>query len=220
MATTARKTPTPVHRRALLGALADPKGRVQETNTRVLNAIYLSRWVTEVTNDGRTAASARLFGYVGGFFLVINSRGRRALLTDAEHTALRAAGPDGRLPADTSWRTKKTLRRDGLIEFRNAEGIVHPSGDEPVPGPQYAPYATELGRRAVTGFPQSQRAVKNAPALTSARRAAEEGACTCVINCDEAEGGCSLAGQRHVHPRTRTGQYGPCPEHPEAPGDL
>ncbi|WP_435244305.1 hypothetical protein [Streptomyces sioyaensis] len=66
----------------------------------------------------------------------------------------------------------------------------------------------------------AQRAVKNVPALAAARREAEEGTCTCVTNCDEAKGGCSLAGRPHVHPRSRTGQYGPCPEHPDAPGDL
>ncbi|MFG2864695.1 hypothetical protein [Streptomyces sioyaensis] len=66
----------------------------------------------------------------------------------------------------------------------------------------------------------AQRAVKNAPALAAPRSGADQDACTCVTNCDEAKGGCSLAGRRHVHPRTRTGQYGPCPEHPDAPGDL
>lgn len=60
----------------------------------------------------------------------------------------------------------------------------------------------------------AQRAVKNAPAL--ARREAEEGPCTCVTNCDEAKGGCSLVGRPHVHPRTRTGQYWSCPERPDA----
>ncbi|MFF4953027.1 hypothetical protein ACWC2K_28565 [Streptomyces chattanoogensis] len=50
-------------RRALLAALADDKGRVPDgTNTRVLDAIYLARWVTEVTNTGRAAAGARWAG--------------------------------------------------------------------------------------------------------------------------------------------------------------
>ncbi|GHF32895.1 hypothetical protein GCM10010218_12450 [Streptomyces mashuensis] len=66
----------------------------------------------------------------------------------------------------------------------------------------------------------AQCAVKNAPALAAPSSSADEDACTCVTHCDEAEGGCRLAGRRHVHPRTRTGQYGPCPEHPDAPGDL
>ncbi|WP_051819426.1 hypothetical protein [Streptomyces sp. NRRL S-920] len=52
------------------------------------------------------------------------------------------------------------------------------------------------------------------------REAGTADACTCVINCAEGPGGCSLSGRRHVHPRTRTGQYGPCPEHSDAPGDL
>ncbi|MER5301393.1 hypothetical protein ABT039_18225 [Streptomyces lasiicapitis] len=65
----------------------------------------------------------------------------------------------------------------------------------------------------------AQRAVKNAPAL-AAQHGGEEDACTCVTNCAEAPGGCRLSGRRHVHPRTRTGQYGRCPEHPDAPGDV
>ncbi|MGG7574178.1 hypothetical protein [Streptomyces sirii] len=60
----------------------------------------------------------------------------------------------------------------------------------------------------------AQRAVKNAPALAAPCSDADEDACTCVTNCDEAKSGCSLAGCRHVHPRTLTGQCGPCPEHP------
>ncbi|MEV0437686.1 hypothetical protein AB0I84_21125 [Streptomyces spectabilis] len=65
----------------------------------------------------------------------------------------------------------------------------------------------------------AQRAVENAPALAH-RHGGDEDACTCVTNCAEAPGGCSLSGRRHVHPRTRTGQYGPCPDHSDAPGDL
>ncbi|MFD3514833.1 hypothetical protein [Streptomyces sp. NPDC058657] len=157
---TARKTPTPAHRRALLAALADDKGRVPaHTNTRVLDAISLARWVTEVTNTGRAAASARWAGYDGPTFLSISSRGRSALLTDAGNTALRNAGTDGRLPEGTPWPTAKALHRDGLAEFRDANGTVHPTdGDDGVRGPLYAPYITELGRRLITGFPQAQRA--------------------------------------------------------------
>ncbi|MFE2157040.1 hypothetical protein ACFW9M_04415 [Streptomyces lydicus] len=66
----------------------------------------------------------------------------------------------------------------------------------------------------------AQRAVKNAPALAASRTDVDDNACACVTNCAEDKGGCSLSGRRHVHPRTRTGQYGPCPEHPDAPGDL
>lgn len=45
--------------------------------------------------------------------------------------------------------------------------------------------------------------------------------CTCVEFCDEDPStACTLSGRRHVHPRTRTGQYGPCAVHPDAPGDL
>ncbi|MCX4677678.1 hypothetical protein OG413_20615 [Streptomyces sp. NBC_01433] len=69
----------------------------------------------------------------------------------------------------------------------------------------------------------ARRAVKNVPALTAPapHPVVDEDSCTCVINCDEGpQSGCSLSGRLHVHPRTRTGQYGPCPEHPDAPGDL
>ncbi|WP_404949104.1 3'-5' exoribonuclease [Streptomyces sp. ARC14] len=50
-----------------------------------------------------------------------------------------------------------------------------------------------------------------------------EDECTCVINCvEDPKSGCSLSGQRHVHPAVpgHPGVYGPCPEHPDAPGDL
>ncbi|MFI1201694.1 hypothetical protein ACH4VR_19945 [Streptomyces sp. NPDC020883] len=163
MATTARKapkTPTPAHRRALLAALADDEGRVPDhINNRVQDAIWLARWVTEVTNTGRAAVGARWAGYDGPTFLAINSRGRRALLTDAGNTALRGAGSDGRLPEGTPWPTMHTLHRDGLVEYRDANGTVHPTdGDGGVRGPRYAPYVTELGRRLITGFPQAHRA--------------------------------------------------------------
>ncbi|MEU1355381.1 hypothetical protein ABZ410_15980 [Streptomyces cinnamoneus] len=153
------KTPTPAHRRALLAALADDKGRVpQSTDTRVLDAISLARWVTAVTNTGRAAAGARWAGYDGPVFQALNSRGRRALLTNAGNTALRGSGPDGRLPEDTSRPTVKALHRDGLVEFRDADGIARPNdGDDGVRGPLHAAYVTELGRRLITGFPQSHR---------------------------------------------------------------
>ena len=159
MATT-RKPPTPAQRCALLAALADRDGRVPDHfDARVQDAIWLARWVTEVTNTGRAAAGARWGGYDGPTFLAINSRGRRALLTDAGNTALRGAGLDGRLPAGTLWPTANTLHRDGLVEYRDTDGAVHPTdGDDGVRGPRYAPYVTELGHRLITGFPQAHRA--------------------------------------------------------------
>ncbi|AKN68693.1 hypothetical protein QR97_01735 [Streptomyces sp. PBH53] len=67
----------------------------------------------------------------------------------------------------------------------------------------------------------AQRALKHARALAAAEGQPEPDACTCVTNCaEDPKSACSLSGLRHVHPRTRTGQYGPCPEHPDAPGDL
>jgi hypothetical protein len=46
--------------------------------------------------------------------------------------------------------------------------------------------------------------------------------CLCVVSCDEDPAtACSLSGQRHVHPELpgQPGVYGPCPIHPDAPGD-
>ncbi|MFD9190317.1 hypothetical protein ACFWCA_19065 [Streptomyces phaeochromogenes] len=46
--------------------------------------------------------------------------------------------------------------------------------------------------------------------------------CLCVVSCDEDPAtACSLSGQQHVHPAIpgHPGAYGPCPVHPDAPGD-
>ncbi|MFE7072640.1 hypothetical protein ACFU96_21415 [Streptomyces sp. NPDC057620] len=46
--------------------------------------------------------------------------------------------------------------------------------------------------------------------------------CLCVVSCAEDPAtACSLSGQQHVHPAIpgQTGVYGPCPMHPDAPGD-
>lgn len=54
------------------------------------------------------------------------------------------------------------------------------------------------------------------------RRPSEDPAdCTCVYSCaDDPATACSLSGVWHVHPDTGSGVFGPCPVHPEAPGDL
>lgn len=45
--------------------------------------------------------------------------------------------------------------------------------------------------------------------------------CTCVHTCaEDPQTACSLSGQWHVHPDNGLGIFGPCPEHPDAPGDL
>jgi hypothetical protein len=46
--------------------------------------------------------------------------------------------------------------------------------------------------------------------------------CRCVENCAEDPAtACGLSGTPHVHPDTSgTGAFGPCPQHPDAPGDL
>lgn len=45
--------------------------------------------------------------------------------------------------------------------------------------------------------------------------------CTCVEFCDEdPKTACSLSGRRHVHPASQGPGFGPCPVHPDAPGDI
>lgn len=45
-------------------------------------------------------------------------------------------------------------------------------------------------------------------------------ACTCVVSCaDDPATACSLSGISHVHPDDGRGIFGPCPVHPDAPGD-
>lgn len=45
--------------------------------------------------------------------------------------------------------------------------------------------------------------------------------CTCVFTCaEDPKTACSLSGEWHVHPDNGLGIFGPCPEHPDAPGDL
>ncbi|MET8696849.1 hypothetical protein ABZV65_30415 [Streptomyces bauhiniae] len=46
--------------------------------------------------------------------------------------------------------------------------------------------------------------------------------CRCIVSCAEDPAtACSLSGEQHVHPAIpgRPGVYGPCPLHPDAPGD-
>lgn len=44
--------------------------------------------------------------------------------------------------------------------------------------------------------------------------------CVCVENCAEhPPTACSLSGIPHVHPDDGSGTFGPCPVHPDAPGD-
>lgn len=45
--------------------------------------------------------------------------------------------------------------------------------------------------------------------------------CTCIEFCDEdPTTACTLSGRRHVHPASTGEGFGPCPIHPDAPGDL
>lgn len=44
--------------------------------------------------------------------------------------------------------------------------------------------------------------------------------CTCVESCGgDPATACSLSGEPHVHPDDSSGIFGPCPVHPDAPGD-
>lgn len=45
--------------------------------------------------------------------------------------------------------------------------------------------------------------------------------CTCVEFCNQdPKTACSLSGRRHVHPASQRSGFGPCPVHPDAPGDV
>ncbi|MEE1735497.1 hypothetical protein PUR49_02965 [Streptomyces sp. BE147] len=45
--------------------------------------------------------------------------------------------------------------------------------------------------------------------------------CTCVEFCDEdPKTACTLSSRRHVHPASQGSGFGPCPVHPDAPGDV
>ncbi|NML55086.1 hypothetical protein HHL19_35845 [Streptomyces sp. R302] len=46
--------------------------------------------------------------------------------------------------------------------------------------------------------------------------------CRCLVSCaDDPATACSLSGREHVHPEIPSlpGVFGPCPQHPDAPGD-
>lgn len=57
--------------------------------------------------------------------------------------------------------------------------------------------------------------------LPDDRNGVDPSECTCVVSCAEDPAtACSLSGRPHVHPDDGRGIFGPCPEHPDAPGDL
>jgi hypothetical protein len=57
--------------------------------------------------------------------------------------------------------------------------------------------------------------------MTTSRTALDEILdCTCVEYCNEdPRTACSLSGEPHVHPADQGFGFGPCPVHPERPGD-
>ncbi|REF00376.1 hypothetical protein DFJ69_5908 [Thermomonospora umbrina] len=59
------------------------------------------------------------------------------------------------------------------------------------------------------------------PAAASKPEDVQREECTCVFSCaEDRETACSLSGTWHVHPDNGLGIFGPCPAHPDAPGDL
>ncbi|MCM2430947.1 DUF262 domain-containing protein [Streptomyces sp. RKAG337] len=77
------------------------------------------------------------------------------------------------------------------------------------------------------GTPQSRddmnraRSAAGVPEEESDSTADEIQDCTCIEFCDQDPAtACTLSGRRHVHPRDKNGEFGPCPVHPEAEGDL
>lgn len=64
----------------------------------------------------------------------------------------------------------------------------------------------------------AKQAVADADTVTTTDE--DLAACRCVQSCaDDPTTVCSLSGQPHVHPDDGTGVFGPCPTHPDAPGD-
>jgi hypothetical protein len=52
-------------------------------------------------------------------------------------------------------------------------------------------------------------------------RTPDTASCRCVESCaDDPDTACSLSGHPHVHPDNGSDTFGPCPVHPDAPGDL
>ncbi|WP_331762508.1 hypothetical protein OG612_45605 (plasmid) [Streptomyces sp. NBC_01527] len=76
-------------------------------------------------------------------------------------------------------------------------------------------------RTATSGSPWREASFDGAE-FAEMRLLPEPDECTCVITCaEDPASACALSGQRHVHPDpSGLGTFGPCPEHPDAPGDL
>ncbi|WP_331732931.1 hypothetical protein OG613_48945 (plasmid) [Streptomyces sp. NBC_00015] len=81
---------------------------------------------------------------------------------------------------------------------------------------QHDPLIRALGKRAELARRQHQVALVD--------WIQQDRECTCVTHCAEDPAtACSLSSkERHVHPALpgHPGVYGPCPRHPDAPGDL
>jgi hypothetical protein len=79
------------------------------------------------------------------------------------------------------------------------------------------PCRTAAGR-SVPPHPERREALA---AYERMGRAPDIGDCTCLYSCaDDPASACSLSGDWHVHPQDARGVTGPCPLHPDAPGDL
>jgi hypothetical protein len=74
-------------------------------------------------------------------------------------------------------------------------------------------------RWLAAGLDALARAADQAADAIDRDRRAEE--CRCVVSCaDDPDTACSLSGIPHVHPDTDSDTFGPCPVHPDAPGDV
>ncbi|MFI5859271.1 hypothetical protein [Streptomyces parvulus] len=127
-----------------------------------------------------------------------------------------------------------------VSERHKAEGVAEAralaAGEEPEPRPNRAGLTEEEAAALIKEEPElaplgtawvrnlSKFGFRRFQMLNLVRRvqSAPDAECTCVINCaEDPKTACSLSGQRHVHPEIpgRPGVYGPCLEHPDAPGD-
>lgn len=107
---------------------------------------------------------------------------------------------------DQPWTTEVTLtgpivRTTGVEGQRTGSTTFIPGGDRP---PWWA------ARFALDHHPD--------PDMRGER---ETGECVCVLSCaDDPPTACSQSGRWHTHPDDGSGTFGPCPVHPDAPGDT
>lgn len=122
-------------------------------------------------------------------------------------------------PAPDQDRRPMSLERvvatvEGALHRRTAEEIAAVPWVAEAIG-QHAPRIRALGEVVAVAEQQYRAAL--------VEWIARDWTCLCVVSCGEDPAtACSLSGRQHVHPAIpgRPGVYGPCPQHPDAPGDL